>query len=85
VVAGNVRETPLGQIYAESPLFRSLRDKSQLKGRCGQCEFNTVCGGSRSRAYAMTGDVLAEEPFCTYQPGSFPFMEEVQALADRAG
>jgi hypothetical protein len=43
------------------------------------CEFVGVCGGSRSRAYALTGDPLAEEPFCTYEPGSFPFQEEVEA------
>jgi AdoMet-dependent heme synthase len=75
--AGNIRETPLGEIYRHSPLFMALRDTSQLKGRCGQCEFRGVCGGSRSRAFAMTGDVLAEEPFCSYQPGSFPFETSV--------
>jgi AdoMet-dependent heme synthase len=80
VSAGNVMEKSLGDIYRESPLFQSLRDKSQLKGRCGQCEFNMICGGSRSRAYAVTGDVLAEEPFCAYQPGSFPFMADVHQL-----
>jgi radical SAM protein len=71
--AGNIRETPLGEIYRNSPLFTSLRDVSQLKGRCGECEYHHVCGGSRSRAYGTTGDVLAEEPLCSYQPGSFPF------------
>lgn len=83
VSAGNVRKTPLMNIYQESPLFRSLRDIKELKGRCGACEFNVVCGGSRSRAYAMTGDILAEEPFCAYQPGSFPFVNEIQELAER--
>ncbi len=78
--AGNVTETPLDEIYRTSPLFASLRDASQLKGRCGACEFKSVCGGSRSRAYAMTGDVLAEEPFCSYVPGSFPLMNDVQNL-----
>jgi len=56
-----------------------LRDPSQLEGRCGLCEFAGVCGGSRSRAYAVTHDPLAEEPFCTYEPGSFPFQEELAA------
>ncbi len=78
--AGNVLETPLKQIYQESKLFLSLRSKDELKGRCGKCEFRWVCGGSRSRAYAMSGDVLAEEPFCIYQPGSFPFMDDVHSL-----
>jgi len=80
--AGNVRKTLLEEIYRDSPLFKTLRDKTQLKGRCGACEYKQVCGGSRSRAYAMTGDVMAEEPFCAYQPGSFPYPEDVRALMD---
>jgi radical SAM protein len=79
VSVGNVREKPLVEIYREAPLFNALRDPSQLEGRCGLCEFVGVCGGSRSRAYALTGDPLAEEPFCTYEPGTFPFQEELQA------
>ena len=78
--AGNVRGTSLMDIYRHSPLFQALRDKSQFKGRCGRCEFRWVCGGSRSRAYAMTGDVLAEEPFCVYEPGTFPFTGGFQEL-----
>lgn len=80
--AGNITQTPLDEIYRRSPLFVGLRDQDQLKGRCGACEFKVVCGGSRSRAYAMTGDVMAEEPFCAYQPGSFPYMDTVQAILD---
>ena len=79
--AGNIRETPLKEIYQSSELFISLRDGAQLKGRCGQCEFRQYCGGSRSRAYALTGDVLAEEPFCIYQPGAFPYMDTVEQIA----
>jgi radical SAM protein with 4Fe4S-binding SPASM domain len=75
--AGNVRERSLVDIYRDTPLFRNLRDTSQYEGRCGLCEFVGVCGGSRSRAYAMTGNVLAEEPFCTYEPHSFPFQAEL--------
>ena len=82
VSAGNVRKTHLKELYQDSALFRSLRNKKELKGRCGSCEFNRVCGGSRSRAYAMTGDILAEEPFCAYQPGSFPFVSEIRELAE---
>lgn len=66
--AGNVRETPIAEIYRRSPLFRELRDPSLLKGRCGRCEYRRVCGGSRARAFALTGDHLAEEPCCIYQP-----------------
>jgi radical SAM protein with 4Fe4S-binding SPASM domain len=77
--AGNVRQKSLVEIYREAPLFKDLRDTHKFEGRCGLCEFVGVCGGSRSRAYALTGDPLAEEPFCTYEPGSFPFQEELAA------
>src|SRR3954452_17508250 len=68
VKAGNIRETPLAEIYRESPIFKSLRNPDLFKGKCGVCEFRHVCGGSRSRAYAMTGDYLESEPFCIYIP-----------------
>jgi radical SAM protein len=66
--AGNVRRDDLGQVYRESPLFRSLRDEDALGGKCGVCAFRRVCGGSRARAYAMTGDALAADPLCAYVP-----------------
>ena len=78
--AGNVRTQTLKEIYQESNLFKSLRNKDELKGRCGACEYRYVCGGSRSRAFATAGDYLAEEPFCSYQPGSFPFPEAIQEM-----
>lgn len=68
--AGNIRRQKLAELYRESPLFRMLRDTSQLKGKCGACEFKEICGGSRARAYALTGDAMAEEPCCVYQPKS---------------
>ncbi|MBT9582719.1 TIGR04053 family radical SAM/SPASM domain-containing protein [bacterium] len=80
IAAGNVRTQSLVEIYRESPLFQSLRQPSQLKGRCGQCEFKEVCGGSRSRAYAMHGDELGEDPSCAYQPGSFPYPVQLAGL-----
>jgi len=66
--AGNVLWEPLADIYQSSPLFRALRDTSQLKGKCGICDFKDLCGGSRARAYALTGDPLAEEPCCAFMP-----------------
>lgn len=66
--AGNVTEEPLSRIFRSSALFRSLRDTSKLKGKCGKCSFRTVCGGSRARAYATTGDLFAPDPCCAYQP-----------------
>lgn len=66
--AGNLRERSLVDLYRDSPLFRDLRDRSLLRGRCGRCSFRGVCGGSRARAYALTGDYLAEDPSCAYHP-----------------
>ncbi|WP_057763813.1 TIGR04053 family radical SAM/SPASM domain-containing protein [Cytobacillus praedii] len=68
VKAGNVREQSLGEIYRESPIFKDLRNPDKYKGKCGVCEFRYVCGGSRSRAYAMTEDYMESEPFCVYIP-----------------
>lgn len=68
VKAGNVREQPLAEIYRESPIFKDLRNPDKYKGKCGLCEFRYVCGGSRSRAFAMTGDYMESEPFCVYIP-----------------
>lgn len=78
--AGNVKSTPLGELYRESPLFEALRDSHALTGRCGRCEFAPVCGGSRSRAYAASADPLAEDPLCAYQPGSFPYQVELSEM-----
>jgi len=58
LTAGNVRKDELLEVYRHSPLFQSLRDSSLLKGKCGRCEFKNICGGSRARTYAMTGDHL---------------------------
>jgi radical SAM protein len=80
---GNVREKSLVDIYREAPLFNDLRNTDKYEGRCGLCEFVGICGGSRSRAYAVTGDPMAEEPFCTYEPGSFPFQEELAAKLEQ--
>lgn len=66
---GNVRQTNLMDIYQAAPLFRLLRDADMFRGRCGRCEYRWICGGSRARAYAASGDPLAEDPLCCYQPG----------------
>ncbi len=68
ISAGNIRKQSLTALYRHSPLFTSLRDTGNLKGKCGECEFREICGGSRARAYALTGDWFAEEPCCVYQP-----------------
>lgn len=68
VSAGNVRTDDLVDAYRGSDLFRTLRDPDRLEGKCGVCEFRTVCGGSRARAYAMTGNYMASDPSCAYIP-----------------
>lgn len=70
MVCGNVHETHPAKIYREHPLFVSLRDSNALGGKCGRCEFRNICGGSRARAYGVTGDPFAEDPACPYQPAS---------------
>lgn len=64
----NVRNTPLAEIYRENPVFKDLRDSNKYKGKCGVCEFREICGGSRARAYAVTGDYLESDPVCAYIP-----------------
>ncbi len=65
---GNVIETLFSRIWKESEVFLALRDFDKLGGKCGKCEYRKVCGGCRARAYEATGDYLAEEPLCLYQP-----------------
>jgi radical SAM protein with 4Fe4S-binding SPASM domain len=68
VEAGNLKQQTFREVWEDSPVFAALRDTSNLKGKCGCCEFRNVCMGCRARAYAVTGDMLDEEPFCAYQP-----------------
>jgi radical SAM protein with 4Fe4S-binding SPASM domain len=68
VIAGDLRRQSFAEIWEKSEVFQQLRDTSNLKGKCGRCEFRNICLGCRARAYAATGDYLAEEPFCVYQP-----------------
>lgn len=62
--AGNVRDGSVAALYRESALFRGLRDNGRLEGRCGRCAWTSACGGSRARAYAVSGDAWAEDPNC---------------------
>lgn len=82
--AGNIRETPLADIYRNAPIFKSLRDTSKLEGKCGACEYKEICGGSRARAYALTGDPLSQEPCCIYQPKNWDPELEQKAEAFRS-
>jgi radical SAM protein len=68
IPVGNVRAMEIARAYRETPLFRQLRTPSLFKGRCGRCEFRDICGGSRSRAHALTGDPFETDPWCSYEP-----------------
>lgn len=70
LVAGNVRDRPLSEIYSASPLLQALRDPRLFTGRCGRCELRELCGGSRAQAYAASGDPLGEDPCCAYEPAA---------------
>lgn len=69
---GNVRRQSVVELYRHDPMFRQLRNPAALKGKCGICPFNEVCGGSRARAYGVTGDPFTEDPACAYQPAAVP-------------
>jgi len=70
LAAGNVRRDDIVALYRYSAMFASLRDPTGFGGRCGTCRYHAICGGSRSRAWAAAGDVLAEDPLCAYDPGA---------------
>jgi len=68
---GNVRNTSLVEIYRNSDIFRALHSPEKFHGKCGACEYSHICGGSRARAYAHTGDLLGTDPFCPYVPAGY--------------
>jgi radical SAM protein with 4Fe4S-binding SPASM domain len=71
VFAGNLRREALADLWESSELFATIRRRSSLGGRCGECELNGHCGGCRARAYGMSGDLMSEDPLCTHTPGTF--------------
>jgi radical SAM protein len=70
--AGDVRTDDPVDVYRESGLFRALRWPARFGGRCGRCEWREICGGSRARAFAASGDPLAQDPLCLYEPLTAP-------------
>ncbi len=68
LAVGNLRQQPLADIYRDSPILQNLRNPDKLRGKCGYCEFNRICAGSRARAHALTDDYMESDPFCTYIP-----------------
>lgn len=69
VRCGDITAQSFGEVWEHSPVFATLRDFKQLEGKCGICEYHAVCGGCRARAFEATGNYMAEEPLCAYQPG----------------
>jgi heme b synthase len=67
LIAENIRQTPFPEIWAHAELFRQLRAVDDYHGKCHSCQYRKVCGGCRARAYALSGDVLAEDPICPYE------------------
>jgi radical SAM protein len=71
IVCGIYPWNSVVDVYQRSPIFRALRDADRLRDKCGVCEYRNICGGSRSRSYACTGDPLAAEPDCVYEPAAW--------------
>jgi radical SAM protein with 4Fe4S-binding SPASM domain len=67
---GNVRTADLENVYRHDEIFMRLRNPDALLGKCGRCQFRAICGGSRSRAFAATGALMASDPLCVYDPES---------------
>ena len=70
ITLGNVRTHSLSDLYRHHPIMLRLRDDDALGGKCGQCEFRRVCGGSRARAFGLSGDMMGPEPLCNYIPAA---------------
>lgn len=68
LTVGNVRVNQVAEVYRNASEFRRLHNPNEFKGKCGRCEHRVICGGSRARAFAYTGDALESDPFCPYQP-----------------
>lgn len=85
ISAGNVRNESIVDIYRNSPLFVGIRDYRQLKGKCGMCEWKYICGGSRARAYALTGDYMESESGCAFVPDGFGKRSQRGACVSHVG
>ncbi|MFC7186619.1 radical SAM protein [Halorubrum yunnanense] len=83
--AGNVRDRSVVDVYRNAELFESLRDPDGFAGKCGACEFRGVCGGSRSRAFAATGDPTGSDPLCPYVPEGYEGKLPARLEGERRG
>ncbi len=85
VFGGNLRNETFESIWNDSEIFKRIRSRNELGGRCGSCEFGAACGGCRARAFGMSGDYLAEDPLCKYQPGKYRKEDIVSQFGIRYG
>jgi sulfatase maturation enzyme AslB (radical SAM superfamily) len=80
VRCGNVKEKPLSRIFDESEILLALRGERPVKGKCSRCRYGDSCRGCRSLSYYHTGDYLAEDPTCFFEPATVetrsPYEEE---------
>jgi len=83
IACGKFPNESVSDIYRNSPLLRSLRNGDLLKGKCGVCDFRSICGGSRARAFALTRDPLAAEPDCTFIPRRWREMQDAKSTIER--
>jgi len=77
--AGDLRRQRFADVWRDAPLFQALRG-GRLGGKCGRCEYRTLCGGCRARAFALSGDYLEEDPSCAYQPAGGPVIERLREV-----
>ncbi len=82
--AGNIRETNIVDIYRDSEEFKLVRDPANFTGKCGNCEYRYICGGSRARAFASTGDPVASDPLCAYKPHRNARKKEEELIMEAA-
>ncbi|MFQ5717867.1 MAG: SPASM domain-containing protein, partial [Nitrospinales bacterium] len=82
---GSLKTSTFKELWNDAPLMRQLRARKNLEGRCGTCEFSSMCSGCRARAFAETGNYMAEDPSCDYEPGKYGFKEITLKVEDTLG
>lgn len=82
---GSLKTSTFKDLWFNAPLMKDLRERKNLEGRCGTCEFSSMCSGCRARAFAETGNYMAEDPSCDYEPGKYDFKDFKLKTEDTLG
>ena len=82
---GNLKTSSFKELWENSPLMIQLRDRKQIEGKCGTCEFSSMCSGCRARAFAESGNYMSEDPSCDYEPGKHGGKEITLKVEDTLG